>query len=187
MLTESASHSTNAYHMAQQVLSSGGPLVWVILIVMMLSWLLLLERWLYFKQYGRANFDFLLCQWRRVAFLKPRQIAAIRQNTLNQFAVVHRRRLHWVGLFIALCPMLGMLGTVTGMIHVFDVLGEFGTGNPRLMANGIAMATVPSLCGMIAAVSSLFARSRLLRRIDRQLMKLDEQLVYQQTATMNCE
>jgi biopolymer transport protein ExbB len=61
-----------------------------------------------------------------------------------------------IKVLVALCPLLGLLGTVTGMISVFDVMAMTGTGNARLMASGISMATIPTMAGMVAALSGLY-------------------------------
>jgi biopolymer transport protein ExbB len=57
--------------------------------------------------------------------------------------------------FVALCPLLGLLGTVTGMIEVFDVMAVAGSGNARAMASGVSKATLPTMAGMVAAISGL--------------------------------
>jgi len=77
---------------------------------------------------------------------------------------------------IALCPLVGLLGTVTGMIQVFDALALNGTGNPRLMAAGVARATLPTLAGMAVAVSGLLLFNRLASWRDNQLHKLQSRL-----------
>lgn len=56
---------------------------------------------------------------------------------------------------IALCPVLGLLGTVTGMIEVFDVVSFFGTGNARALASGITKATLPTMTGMAISIIGL--------------------------------
>jgi biopolymer transport protein ExbB len=62
---------------------------------------------------------------------------------------------------VALCPLLGLLGTVTGMIEVFDVMAVAGNGNPRAMASGVSMATIPTMAGMVAALSGLYMSAQL--------------------------
>ena len=59
-------------------------------------------------------------------------------------------------MLIKLCPLLGLLGTVTGMIHVFDVMAVTGTGNARAMASGISLATIPTMAGMVIAIAGLY-------------------------------
>ncbi len=69
---------------------------------------------------------------------------------------------------IAMCPMVGLLGTVSGMIQVFDSLALYGTGNPRLMASGVASATIPTMTGMAVAVLGLLCYSWLKHWSDTQ-------------------
>ncbi len=62
--------------------------------------------------------------------------------------------------------MLGLLGTVTGMIEVFDIMAITGTGNARLMASGIARATLPTMTGLVISITGLFAITFLERFIN---------------------
>jgi biopolymer transport protein ExbB len=57
---------------------------------------------------------------------------------------------------IAICPLLGLMGTVTGMVSVFDVMTYAGSANARAMAAGVSMATVPTMAGMVAALSGVY-------------------------------
>ena len=62
-------------------------------------------------------------------------------------------------LFAALAPMLGLLGTVTGMIETFQVITQFGNGDPKIMADGISMALVTTVLGLITAMPILLAHN----------------------------
>ncbi|WP_197473588.1 MotA/TolQ/ExbB proton channel family protein, partial [Oleiphilus sp. HI0066] len=89
----------------------------------------------------------------------------------------HQLRLHlWIlrGL-VMICPLLGLLGTVTGMISVFDVMAYSGTGNARSMAAGISKATIPTMAGMTVAIVGLL----LIARIDRLARSRQEALTAQ--------
>jgi len=77
---------------------------------------------------------------------------------------------------VALCPLVGLLGTVTGMITVFEIMAVQGTGNPRLMASGISMATIPTMAGMVAALSGMFFATRLESRVRRAKQNLVDSL-----------
>jgi len=61
---------------------------------------------------------------------------------------------------VAVCPLLGLLGTVTGMIEVFDVMAVMGTGSARAMASGISKATIPTMAGMVGALTGVFCHYR---------------------------
>ena len=65
-----------------------------------------------------------------------------------------------------MCPMIGLLGTVYGMIEVFEVLSFLGTGNPRAMSSGVAMATIPTMSGMVITLFGLYFYQDLNGRIN---------------------
>ncbi|MDI5919975.1 MotA/TolQ/ExbB proton channel family protein [Halomonas sp. LR5S13] len=69
-----------------------------------------------------------------------------------------------VKLLAAVAPLLGLLGTVTGMIVTFQAITVFGTGDPQLMAGGISQALVTTVLGLITAVPLLFAHTALAER-----------------------
>ena len=73
---------------------------------------------------------------------------------------------------IALCPLLGLLGTVTGMIEVFDIMAIPGTGNARLMASGIARATLPTMTGLFISIVGLFMLTAIKSTIDKATLSI---------------
>ena len=72
--------------------------------------------------------------------------------------------------------LLGLMGTVTGMIEVFDVLALSGTGNARSMAAGVSRATIPTMAGMVGALSGVFAATLLSRTAKREVERLNDSL-----------
>ncbi|MGH8530003.1 MAG: MotA/TolQ/ExbB proton channel family protein [Nevskiales bacterium] len=78
-------------------------------------------------------------------------------------------------LAVAAGPLLGLVGTVVGMIHTFQVITESGSGDPKLMAAGIGQAMIATLLGLGIAVPLLFANSALQARSRRITQILDEQ------------
>lgn len=80
-----------------------------------------------------------------------------------------------VKLLAATSPLLGLLGTVTGMILTFQAISLFGTGDPKLMAGGISQALVTTVLGLVVAIPLLFGHS-LINAMSRSLIqRLDEQ------------
>ena len=79
-------------------------------------------------------------------------------------------------VIIALFPLMGLLGTVTGMIQVFDMMSSSSTTNAASMASGISMATIPTMVGMSLAVITLFMITRAQYEIKRELHKLESTL-----------
>ncbi len=80
-----------------------------------------------------------------------------------------------VKLITAVAPLLGLLGTVTGMIQTFQAISLFGTGDPKLMAGGISQALVTTLLGLSVAIPLLFLHSLLVNRSRTILQILEEQ------------
>ena len=77
---------------------------------------------------------------------------------------------------VALCPLLGLLGTVTGMIEVFNVMAVTGGGDAKSMAGGVSRATIPTMAGMVAALSGVFANSYLEQVANREDQLLEDHL-----------
>jgi biopolymer transport protein ExbB len=71
---------------------------------------------------------------------------------------------------------MGLLGTVTGMIEVFEVMAISGSGNPRSMAAGVSKATVPTMAGMVAALSGVAMSAYLQGRAGRERALLGEHM-----------
>ena len=83
-----------------------------------------------------------------------------------------------IKILIALCPLLGLLGTVTGMIAVFDVMALEGTSDARAMASGVSKATIPTMAGMMVALSGLYFGTRFPQRAARESRHLADSLDY---------
>ncbi len=80
-----------------------------------------------------------------------------------------------IKLLAATSPLLGLLGTVTGMILTFQAISLFGTGDPKLMAGGISQALVTTVLGLVVAIPLLFAHSVIAYLSRNMIQHLDEQ------------
>ncbi len=80
-----------------------------------------------------------------------------------------------IKLLAAVAPLLGLLGTVTGMIATFQSISLFGTGDPKLMASGISQALVTTMLGLCVAIPLLFLHSLVTSRSRMLVQILDEQ------------
>lgn len=85
------------------------------------------------------------------------------------------RGLPMLKLLAALAPMLGLLGTVTGMIETFQVITQFGNGDPKVMAGGISMALVTTVLGLIVAIPLLLAHNILTSKAEKIRHMLEKQ------------
>jgi biopolymer transport protein ExbB len=78
-----------------------------------------------------------------------------------------------IKLLAMVSPLLGLLGTVSGMVKTFVVIAEFGTGNARALASGISEALITTQTGLVVAVPGLFMASFLLRRSNGLVERID--------------
>ena len=82
--------------------------------------------------------------------------------------------LTWIGLFIALSPMLGFMGTVVGMIAAFDAIQAAGDISPTLVAGGIKVALLTTLMGLIAAVILQLFYNYIVSKIDSLVNDMED-------------
>jgi len=100
----------------------------------------------------------------------------IRELMISRFSEATNQGISLIQTLVALCPLLGLLGTVTGMISVFQVMAVSGSGNVRAMAAGVSQATVPTMAGMVGALSGVLLVTLLTRRAAREVEFLEDSL-----------
>ena len=87
------------------------------------------------------------------------------------------RFLSTLGMLAAIAPLLGLLGTVTGMIDTFHVITRHGTGDPRMMSGGISEALVTTMLGLSVAIPLMLAHTLLGRAVDKHIGQMEEKAV----------
>jgi biopolymer transport protein ExbB len=87
------------------------------------------------------------------------------------------RFLATLGMLAAIAPLLGLLGTVTGMIDTFQVITRHGTGDPRMMSGGISVALVTTMLGLTVAIPIMLAHTLLGRATDNFIGQMEEKAV----------
>ncbi|EDY86584.1 MotA/TolQ/ExbB proton channel [gamma proteobacterium HTCC5015] len=87
---------------------------------------------------------------------------------------VFNRYIGWIKLIAAVAPLLGLLGTVTGMISVFETLALSGAGDPKDMAGGISQALMTTVLGLVAAIPALFMHALCTSMSRTQVLILEE-------------
>jgi len=104
--------------------------------------------------------------------------AELDRNILQQHALALRpqirQHLQLIAVLASVAPLLGLLGTVLGMIETFEVIALFGTGNAKAMAGGISVALVTTQAGLLVAVPGLLVSAALVRRARRLEIGFDE-------------
>ena len=95
---------------------------------------------------------------------------------ISEFSMSANQYLSIIKTRVALCPLLGLMGTVTGMIQVFDVMAISGSGNARSMASGVSKATIPTMAGMVGALSGVFFVTLLNQKVTSEVEDLEDNL-----------
>ena len=99
------------------------------------------------------------------------------EAVLSNVEPIYEKNLSTVKLLAAVAPLLGLLGTVIGMIETFQAITLFGTGDPKLMADGISQALVTTMLGLITAVPLLFMHNQLDTRSREIIQIIEEQAI----------
>lgn len=160
----------------QDFLDAGGGVLYFIFILMIALWWAMLDRFMFFtKTYPTRRLE-ALALWREVSFKTTWFGESKRKQLISELDCELSKNLKLIQGMIALLPMLGLLGTVTGMIQVFDVLAVTGTSNPRTMADGVSAATIPTMAGMMAALIAIPIHNQIERRYQNELKKIREDM-----------
>jgi biopolymer transport protein ExbB len=154
-----------AFAVVRAFIEQGGNVLLVIAFVTATMWTLILERFWYFRIGYRREVDRIQTLWDYRSDHSSWNAKQIRQVLISNLRLDLKWGLGMIGTLVAVCPMLGLLGTVTGMIEVFDVMAT-GSGNTRGMAAGVSKATLPTMAGMVAALSGMLFHIQLERFAD---------------------
>ena len=134
---------------------TGGDVLLVIAFVTGVMWTMILERVMYIWLGHQGEAERIREIWNRRRDRSSWNAHVVRRMLVSEMELKLNRGLGLIKTIVAVCPMFGLLGTVTGMIEVFDVMALTGSGNARGMASGVSKATLPTMAGMVAALSGM--------------------------------
>lgn len=185
----------------------GGPIVWPILLILLLGTAIAVERFYYLgkRNCDAENFmagvsecvgrdDWAGCRdlCREIkdksvprvihTALDYRQMSredmenALQEAILNEVPRLERF-LSTLGMLAAIAPLMGLLGTVTGMINTFHAITYYGTGDPRMMSGGISEALVTTMLGLCVAIPLMLAHTLISRRVENIIGQMEEKAV----------
>jgi biopolymer transport protein ExbB len=155
----------------------GGDVLFVIGYLTLFMWILIVERLIYLR-FGHKRLAANAQQmWEARKDHTSWSAHQIRIRLISRVSSEVERNIPLIQTCVALCPLLGLLGTVTGMVEVFEVMATSGSGNPRSMAGGVSKATIPTMAGMVAALSGVAMATYLQRKAGRERELLADHLV----------
>ena len=188
-------------------IKNGGPIVWPILAIGILALLIVLERIFSLTRKNmnadrlmkkillpasERNWDAcaeicsphrhksianVLLQGTRAACTTREDMENVMQEAILREIPSLERFLSTLGMLAGIAPLLGLLGTVTGMINTFHVITFFGTGDPRMMSGGISEALVTTMLGLAVAIPIMLCHTFLSRRVETLIGQMEEKSV----------
>lgn len=152
----------------------GGPVMWPLLLLSIATLAVLIERlWFLRRQQGLSPRAALEDQLRRLA-LEQRDLPAIETAILAEQRRIERG-LPLLDTTITAAPMLGILGTVLGIIDSFSRLSQEAGGDPLAVSGGVAEALITTAAGLVIALGALLPYNWLRGRIDARLADLERE------------
>lgn len=155
---------------------TGGTVLFYIGILIFVMWLLILERAMYYFVWHKKAKNAAIANWGARNDRSSWNAEQIRQMTISKLHEALNSNISIIQALVALCPLLGLMGTVTGMIEVFDVMAISGSGNARSMASGVSKATIPTMAGMVGALSGVFASAWLTKIVKEERTHVEDAL-----------
>ena len=167
----------------QNFMSRGGWVLYLIFFTIFILWLLIIERFWYFHFSFKKDSKSVLQKWEARlnshSSISPFIYLRMRKADISRLRSLLNKNISKIKTLVALCPLMGLLGTVTGMVTVFEIMAHVGTGNARLMASGISMATIPTMAGMVGALSGIYIIRILENRASTLGIKAEEKMSYE--------
>lgn len=158
-------------------LNAGGDVLILIMITTFFMWMFVVERLIYFGTANAGVKKRAKRAWDQRTDHHSWYARAVREKLISEVKMSANSNLGLIKVLIAVSPLLGLLGTVTGMIEVFDVMAVTGSSNARLMAGGITKATIPTMAGLVASLSGIVAMNIIERSAKKTVADVSDSLV----------
>lgn len=154
----------------------GGPVLVGILVVSTLLWIMIIERYWFLNFVYPRRLETIIKRWEERSDRASWYALRLREGLSTEIRLVLQSYLFPIQTITQVLPLLGLLGTVTGMIAIFDVITVFGTGNTRGMADGISRALLPTTAGLTTAIVGLYFSANLKHRARIEQQKAQDRL-----------
>jgi biopolymer transport protein ExbB len=163
----------------QEFLDRGGPILVVIMVVTFIMWAFILERFAYYGFAHGGEAKRARREWEARTDKSSWNALAIRDQLLSEVRLKAFTNVELVKTLVAVAPLFGLLGTVTGMVSVFDVMATSGSSDAQAMAAGVSRATIPTMAGMVASLSGLILANQIEQTARRLSAETADSLVYE--------
>ena len=152
--------------------NKGGNVLWLIFFVATCLWMLCLERYLYLWVFIKKDEKTVLNAWYQRNDQSSWFAVQIKEQLNSQLIIMLKKNIKLIATLIALCPLFGLLGTVTGMIEVFDGMSVNAAADAKSMASGVSKATIPTMAGMSIALLGLIMKTFIDKKVEQLTHKI---------------
>ena len=163
-------------------ISQGGWVLWLVFCTCLLLWLCIFERVWFFRFEYPGLKRHALQYWDKRSDKNSWFASVTRQLLISEVGIKLSARVKLIQTLIIICPMMGLLGTVTGMINLFDLIALNGNSDVKAMSAGIYRAILPTLAGLLVGLSGYYFAVRFaefsLRASDRQPLQKIEVAIF---------
>lgn len=166
----------DAWEGVRDFMEQGGPVLVAIAVLIFVMWTFIFERIWYFKFSLNKDVDEALNHWESRAERKSKRAHQVRDALISRVSQKIDESMPLIKTLVTLAPLFGLLGTVTGMIEVFQIMAITGGGDAKSMSSGVSKATIPTMSGMVAALSGVFGHTYLERVANREKQLLEDHL-----------
>jgi len=156
----------------------GGPVLTGVFVLSIFLWILILERYYFLYKVYPKRLEIIVNQWQRRREHSSWYALKIRDGFLSEISIALKHNLIPIQALTGILPLLGLLGTVTGMITIFEVLNVFGNSNARGMADGISKALLPTTAGLVTSIIGIYFSADLNKRAKTKELHAKELLAH---------
>lgn len=160
------------------LMEHGGSVFIVILVFSVLMWTLIIERYWYIYLVHPARVRREIEVWQKGLERSSRNTRQIRLSILADFSLALSNHLLFIRALTTVLPLLGLLGTVMGMITSLEVMTVFGMDNSRGFSSGISQALLTTIAGLVTSISGLYFSAHLQRKAKAETETVAKLLVY---------
>jgi len=166
------------FEAVSDLVAAGGVAVEWIFIACLLMWTITFERYHYFKQVLPRDAATMLAQWQARQDKASWTARQIRRAMISRLNVAMNANVGVLRVLVPLCPLLGLLGTVTGMLEVFDSMAARGSADARTMASGVPQAMVCTMTGLAVSITGLYPVFHFTSRVRVETELLADKFAY---------
>ena len=169
---------SEVYIALRDFMESGGTVLWYIALLVTFMWALILERVYYFLFVHDEIANGIQKKYLAMNFKSPWHKFQIKTRLISEGKISINKNMQLIQVSIALSPLFRLMGTVTGMIEVFQIMAFTGGGDARSMAGGVSKATLPTMAGMVSALSGVLVMIWLKNKVEENELLMGEYVTH---------